>query len=236
MPMLDVKDVSCFYGRRRVLWDVSLHIDEGEIVALVGSNASGKSTLIKAISGLVRVSSGTIEFEGQRVDRLPPHKVVDLGICQIPEGRMLFPEMSVHENLEMGAYLKQTWRERDKAIKEMYELFPILEEKRSKQGRSLSGGQQQMLAVARGLMSKPKLLMLDEPSIGLAPQVVAEVFDICMDLRKKGVTVFLVEQNVQRTLEVADRAYVIENGRIVLEGTGQELLSNARVKEAYLGL
>jgi branched-chain amino acid transport system ATP-binding protein len=236
MAMLNVQGVEFFYGRRHVLWDVSLRVDQGDIVALVGSNASGKSTLIRSISGLAHVSSGTIEFDGQRIDRTPAHEIVEMGLCQIPEGRMLFGDMSVEENLEMGAYTKKTWRERKKAIDEIYELFPILKEKRNKAGRSLSGGQQQMLAVARGLMSKPKLLMLDEPSIGLAPQVVAEIFDICTKLREHGITIFLVEQNVQRTLEVADRAYVIENGRIVLQGSGKELLGNDGVREAYLGL
>ncbi len=234
--MLDVKGISVSYGRRRALWDVSLRVGEREIVALVGANASGKSTMMNCISGLLHPTSGSIEFLGQRIDKMPAYKVVEAGVCQIREGRKLFSDMTVHENLEMGAYMSRVWNQREETAEDLYALFPILKEKRSRPARTLSGGQQQMLAIARGLMSKPKLCMFDEPSIGLAPQVVAEVLEICVALREKGTTIFLVEQNVQRSLEVADRAYVIENGRIVLEGSGKELLENELVKGAYLGL
>ena len=234
--MLDVKGISVSYGRRRALWDVSLRVGEREIVALVGANASGKSTMMNCISGLLHPTSGSIEFLGQRIDKKPAYKVVEAGVCQIREGRKLFSDMTVHENLEMGAYMSRVWNQREETAEDLYALFPILKEKRSRPARTLSGGQQQMLAIARGLMSKPKLCMFDEPSIGLAPQVVAEVLEICVALREKGTTIFLVEQNVQRSLEVADRAYVIENGRIVLEGSGKELLENELVKGAYLGL
>jgi len=234
--MLKVNNINVFYGKLQALWDVSFHVEEGEVVALIGANASGKSTILNCISGLLRPTSGTIEFLGEDINKMPSHRIVEAGISQIPEGRKLFPSMSVRENLELGAYIKMAWDKKDDTVEEIYRLFPILKERLKQQSGTLSGGQQQMVAIARGLMSNPKLCMLDEPSHGLAPIVVSEVFDIVNDLREHGTTILLVEQNVERTLEVADRAYVLENGRIVLEGKGKDLIENKHVKEAYLGL
>ncbi|NIQ37189.1 MAG: ATP-binding cassette domain-containing protein [Proteobacteria bacterium] len=234
--MLDVNSISVFYGRLRALWDVSLRIDEKEIVALVGANAAGKSTILNTISGLLRPASGTVEFLGERINEMSAHLIVEAGISHIPEGRKLFPEMTVRENLEMGSYLSKAWKKKEETIEEVYELFPRLKERTGQLARTLSGGEQQMVAIARGLMSRPRLCMLDEPSHGLAPLLVSEVFEIVKTLRDHGSTIFLVEQNVQRSLEIADRAYVLENSRIVLEGQGKELLEKKEVKEAYLGL
>jgi branched-chain amino acid transport system ATP-binding protein len=234
--MLKVSNINVFYGKLQALWDVSFRVEEGEIVALVGANAAGKSTLLNSISGLLRPASGTIEFLGKEINGLAAYQIVEAGISQIPEGRKLFSSMSVRENLELGAYTKQAWDKRDETIEDIYRLFPILKERIKQQARTLSGGEQQMVAIARGLMSRPKLYMLDEPSQGLSPVLVSEVFDIINNLREHGTTILLVEQNVERTLEVADRAYVLENGRIVLEGKGKELVENKHVKKAYLGL
>ena len=234
--MLKVNNLNVLYGKLQALWDVSFRVEEGEIVALVGANAAGKSTLLNSISGLLRPASGTIEFLGKEINGLAAYQIVEAGISQIPEGRKLFPSMSVRENLELGAYTKQAWDKRDETIEDIYQLFPILKERIKQQARTLSGGEQQMVAIARGLMSRPKLYMLDEPSQGLSPVLVSEVFDIINNLHEHGTTILLVEQNVERTLEVADRAYVLENGRIVLEGKGKELMENKHVKKAYLGL
>lgn len=234
--MIKVNNLNVLYGKLQALWDVSFHVEEGEIVALVGANAAGKSTVLNTISGLLRPTSGTIEFLGQEISKMPAHHIVETGISQIPEGRKLFPSMSVRENLELGAYIKQAWDKRDETIEDICRLFPILRERMKQSAGTLSGGQQQMVAIARGLMAKPKLCMFDEPSHGLAPILVSELFDIINSLHKHGTTILLVEQNVERTLEVADRAYVLENGRIVLEGTGEELVENKHVREAYLGL
>jgi len=234
--MLKVNNINAFYGKLQALWDVSFHVEEGEIVALIGANASGKSTILNCISGLLRPTSGTIEFLGEKINEMPSHRIVEAGISQIPEGRKLFPSMSVRENLELGAYIKMAWDKKDDTVEEIYRLFPILKERLKQLAGTLSGGQQQMVAIARGLMSNPKLCMLDEPSHGLAPIVVSEVFDIVNDLRGHDTTILLVEQNVERTLVEADRAYVLENGRIVLEGKGKDLIENKHVKEAYLGL
>jgi branched-chain amino acid transport system ATP-binding protein len=234
--VLKVNNINVFYGKLQALWDVSFRVEEGEIVALVGANAAGKSTILNSISGLLRPASGTIEFLGKETIGLPAYHIVEAGITQIREGRKLFPIMSVRENLELGAYTKQAWDKRDETIEDIYRLFPILKERIKQQARTLSGGEQQMVAIARGLMSRPKLCMLDEPSLGLSPVLVSEVFDIINNLHEHGTTILLVEQNVERTLEVADRAYVLENGRIVLEGNGKELMENKHVKKAYLGL
>lgn len=234
--MLKVNNLNVLYGKLQALWDVSFRVEEGEIVALVGANAAGKSTLLNSISGLLRPASGTIEFLGKEINGLAVYQIVEAGISQIPEGRKLFPSMSVRENLELGAYTKQAWDKRDETIEDIYRLFPILKERIKQQARTLSGGEQQMVAIARGLMSRPKLYMLDEPSQGLSPVLVSEVFDIINNLHEHGTTILLVEQNVERTLEVADRAYVLENGRIVLEGKGKELMENKHIKKAYLGL
>ncbi len=234
--MLKVDKVNTFYGKIQALWDISIVIEDAEIVALVGANGAGKTTLLNTISGLIQPASGTIEFDGQRIDGLAPYKIVELGISHVPEGRRLFTEMSVHENLEMGAYSSRAWKNRGKTFEEVYESFPILKERAKQMARTLSGGEQQMLAMGRGLMPKPKLCMFDEPSFGLAPLVMNEVFDVIKELREQGITILLIEQNVPRTLEIADRAYVLENGRITLEGDCEHLLEEEMVKKAYLGL
>jgi branched-chain amino acid transport system ATP-binding protein len=234
--MLKINKVDVFYGKIQALWDISMTINEAEIVALVGANGAGKTTLLKTISGLLEPTSGTIEFDGQRIDGMPPHKIVELGISHVPEGRRLFTEMSVHENLELGAYNSRAWKNRGEMFEHVYESFPILKERAGQMARTLSGGEQQMLAMGRGLMPRPKLCMFDEPSFGLAPLVMNEVFDVIKNLREQGITILLIEQNVPRTLEIADRAYVLENGRIVLEGDCEHLLKEEMVKKAYLGL
>ena len=234
--MLEVSNINVCYGRMQVLWDVSFRVEEREIVALVGPNAAGKSTILNTVSGLLHPTSGTIKFLGARIDEVPAHRIVEAGLCHIPEGRKLFSDMTVHENLEMGAYVSKVYKEREQTIEQVYQRFPKLKERAGQLARTLSGGEQQMAAIGRGLMSKPRLCFFDEPSHGLAPLVVIEVFEVINALRELGATVLLVEQNVQHTLEIADRAYVIENGRIVLEGKGKELLENKHVKEVYLGL
>jgi branched-chain amino acid transport system ATP-binding protein len=234
--MLEVNNLNVFYGQIQVLWDVSFKIDEKEIVALIGANGAGKTTLLNTISGGLRPTSGTITFLDKRIDNLLPHEIVELGISHIPEGRKLFIDMTVRENLEMGAYGKPSWKNRHKTIEEVYQLFPKLKERAGQLARTLSGGEQQMVAMGRGLMSKPKLCIIDEPSNGLAPLLVQEVFQIIKSLRERGITILLIEQNVRQTLEVADRAYVLENGRIVLEGTCAMCLDNEHIRKAYLGL
>lgn len=234
--MLEVNHVSTFYGRIQALWDVSLKIDEKEIVALVGANGAGKTTLLNTISGVLRPSSGTISYLGSRIDTLAPHVIVELGISHIPEGRKLFTDMSVRENLELGAYSKKAWKSRHETLEQVYQLFPMLKERTGQLARTLSGGEQQMLAMGRGLMSRPKLCIIDEPSNGLAPKLVQEVFQIIKSLREQGITILLIEQNVRQTLEIADRACVLENGRVALEGCCDDLLKSDHVRKAYLGL
>jgi branched-chain amino acid transport system ATP-binding protein len=234
--MLDVKKINTFYGKVQVLWDVSFKVVKKEIVAFIGANGAGKTTLINTISGLLRPASGTIKFHGKGIGGLAPHSIVERGICHIPEGRRLFPDMSVRENLEMGAYLTRAWKQKDETLEHVYQLFPILQERGGQLARTLSGGEQQMLAMGRGLMSRPKLCIIDEPSNGLSPLLVKEIFDIIEGLRKQGIAILLIEQNVRQTLELADRAYVLENGRVILSGEGKKLLKKALIKKAYLGL
>jgi branched-chain amino acid transport system ATP-binding protein len=234
--MLEVSNLSVFYGNSQALREVSLKVSEGEIVALVGANGAGKTTLLNTISGLLRPTLGSVEFLGKRIDRLAPHKIVKLGICQIPEGRKLFTDLTVQENLEMGAYSSEAWKRREKTLEEVYQLFPVLNERRKQSATKLSGGERQMVAIGRGLMSSPKLCMFDEPSYGLAPKLFSEVLEVIKRLREQGITIFMVEQNVRHTLETADRAYVLENGQIVLEGKGKDLLQDDMVRRAYLGL
>ena len=234
--MLEVSKLDVFYGKSQALRDVSLKVNEKEIVALVGANGAGKTTLLNTISGLLHPASGSVEFLGQRIDRLAPHNIVELGISQIPEGRKLFTDMTVRENLELGAYTSETWKRRKETLEQVYRIFPILKERGKQLSSKLSGGEGQMLAIGRGLMSNPKVCMFDEPSYGLAPNLLSEVFNIIKQLREQGITIFLVEQNVRRTLETADRVYVLENGQIVLEGKGKDLLQNDMVKKAYLGV
>ena len=235
-PILEVNNINVFYGRIQALWDVCVKISEGEIVALVGANGAGKTTLLHTISGILRPASGTINFLGRRIDNLSPHAIVELGISHIPEGRKLFTEMSVQENLEMGAYTARAWKLKHETIEEVYRLFPVLKERSKQMAVTLSGGEQQMLAMGRGLMSRPKLCIIDEPSNGLAPRLVTEVFQIVKSLREQGMTILLIEQNVRQTLEIADRACVLENGRIALEGRCDELIRSDHIKKAYLGL
>jgi branched-chain amino acid transport system ATP-binding protein len=234
--MLEISHVNTFYGRIQALWDVSMSVKETEIVALIGANGSGKSTLLNAISGIVQPTSGTIQFLGQKINGLAPHQIVERGISHVPEGGSPFLEMSVRENLEMGAYPLRSWKQKSETIEEVFRVFPRLKEREKQLARTLSGGEKQMLSMGRGLMSKPKLCMLDEPSYGLAPIIVMEVFSIIKSLREKGITVLLIAQNVKHALEIADRAYILENGRIALEGTGSQLIQSDHVRQAYLGM
>jgi len=234
--MLEVSNLNVFYGKSQALRDVSLKVNEKEIVALVGANGAGKTTLLNTISGLLRPASGSVEFLGQRIESLAPHKIVKLGICQIPEGRKLFTDMTVSENLDMGAYTSEAWKRRRETLEQVYQTFPVLRERGRQLARKLSGGEGQMLAIGRGLMSNPMLCMFDEPSYGLAPKLFSEVLEVIKHLREQGITILLIEQSVRLTLEAADRAYVLENGRIVLEGKGEDLLQDEQVKKAYLGL
>jgi branched-chain amino acid transport system ATP-binding protein len=236
--MLQVDNLSTGYGRTQVIWDLSLKVDEGEFVALVGANGAGKSTLLRTISGVIRPweGSGAITFEGKRIDHMHSNAIVDLGLSHIPESRKLFTDMSIRENLEMGAYPRRSWRQRKQTMEEVFELFPRLKERAGQLARTLSGGEQQMLAMGRGLMSRPRMVLIDEPSNGLAPMIVTEVFEILRSLRKTGMTILLVEQNVRQTLQIADRAYVLENGHLVLEGACSMLRESDHVRKAYLGL
>jgi branched-chain amino acid transport system ATP-binding protein len=234
--MLEVSNLDVFYGKSQALRDVSLRVNEGEIVALVGANGAGKTTLLNTISGVLHPASGGVEFLGKRIDRLAPNTIVQLGISHIPEGRKLFTTMTVRENLELGAYTSEAWKRKEETIEQVYQIFPVLKERARQSASKLSGGEGQMVAIGRGLMSNPKLCMFDEPSYGLAPKLFSEVLEAIKRLREEGITVFLVEQNVRRTLETADRAYVLENGQIVLEGKGEDLLQDDMVKKAYLGL
>ncbi len=233
--MLQVNKINVFYGEAQALWDVSFTVNRGEIVTLVGSNGAGKSTTLKCISGLVPPRSGEIILEGTRIDRLPAYRLVELGIAQIPEGRRLWPGLTVRENLELGAYTRAARAARQQTMEWVFSLFPRLKERSSQQAGTLSGGEQQMLAIGRGLLSRPKLLMLDEPSLGLAPLLVDEVFRVIRLINQQGVTILLVEQNVNHALAICDRGYVLETGRVVLAGSGSELLANQYVKTAYLG-
>ncbi|MGI6096818.1 MAG: ABC transporter ATP-binding protein [Dethiobacteria bacterium] len=234
--MLKVEKINVFYGDVQAVFDVSLEVKEGEIVALVGANAAGKSTTLNAISGLLPIQSGKVTFLGEEITNLPPHKIVERQLVQIPEGRRLFSHLTVLENLELGAYTPIARKNVKENLEKVFELFPILNERQSQLAHSFSGGQQQMLAIGRALMSMPKLLILDEPSLGLAPKIVMQVFDIVSKIREQGTTVLLVEQNVKQSLQLADRAYVLENGRLVMEGSAAELIDNPHLKKAYLGI
>jgi branched-chain amino acid transport system ATP-binding protein len=234
--MLEVENINVFYGDAQALWDVSFTVNQGEIVTLVGSNGAGKSTTLKAISGLVPPLTGEIRFEKTRIDRVPAYRIVEMGIAHIPEGRRLWPGLTVRENLELGAYIKAVRSLREETVEWVFKLFPRLKERLNQLAGTLSGGEQQMLAIGRGLLSKPKLLILDEPSLGLAPLLVDEVLETIQKINGKGVTILLIEQNVNRALTISTRCYVLELGRIVLSGSGQDLLTDERVKTAYLGL
>lgn len=233
--MLELNHVSVHYGMIQAVKDVSFQVDQGEIVSLVGANGAGKTSILRTISGLVRATEGSIRFKGQEITKAAPQKIVSAGLCQVPEGRHIFPGMSVLENLELGAFLQKNSADNRKRMKSIFERFPILEERKKQDAATLSGGEQQMLAMGRTLMSQPELLLLDEPSMGLAPIFIREIFDIIQEIQKQGTTVLLIEQNANMALAIADRGYVLETGRIVLEGTGKELLTSDEVQKAYLG-
>jgi len=233
--MLELEGVDAGYKDLQVLWGVSLRVGEGELVALVGPNGAGKTTTLRIISGLLRPTAGAVRFRGSPLDREPPHRIVEMGISQVPEGGRIFTGMSVEENLELGAFTARARKEKAQSMKWVYQLFPRLEERKKQRAGTLSGGERQMLAIGRALMSRPRLLLLDEPSFGLAPLLVEQIFEMITEINRQGVAVLLVEQNVRAALELAQRAYVIENGRIVGEGSGDALLSFESVRSAYLG-
>lgn len=233
--MLDVKDLHVYYGAIHALKGVSFHLDKGEVVALIGTNGAGKSTTLNTLSGLLPPTQGSFSFEGQDITSVAPQDIVKLGIVQVPEGRKIFARMTVRENLEMGAYIFNDRVQIEEDVNQAFALFPRLAERQRQLGGTLSGGEQQMLAMARALMTRPKLLLMDEPSMGLAPILVEQVFEIIQEINRSGTTVLLVEQNAQMALSIADRGYVMETGKIVLTGSGEELLMNPQVKEAYLG-
>ena len=235
MALLEVKDLQVFYGVIQALKGISFTVEEGEIVTLIGTNGAGKTTTMQTIIGLIPSRAGTITYEGTDITKFPSHKIVNRGMTQVPEGRRIFQELSVYDNLMLGAYLEKDMKKIKDRIEEVFEQFPILKERRTQIAGTLSGGEQQMLAMSRALMANPKLLMLDEPSMGLAPILVDQIFEIIQNLNKAGTTILLVEQNAQMALSVADRAYVIETGRITLSGTGEELANSDEVKKAYLG-
>lgn len=232
--MLTIQNLNVHYGMIQAVHDVSFHVEQGEIVSLIGANGAGKTTILRTISGLIRPSKGSVTFEGKPIEKEAPQKIVASGLSQVPEGRHVFPGLTVQENLEMGAFLRK-----DSGVKadyeQVYQKFPVLKERLSQDAATLSGGEQQMLAMGRALMSKPGLLLLDEPSMGLAPIFIKEIFSIIQEIKEQGTTVLLIEQNAKMALSIADRGYVLETGKIVLEGTGQELLASDEVRKAYLG-
>jgi len=232
--MLQLSDIFVSYGMIAALKGVSLEVREGEIVALIGANGAGKSTTLMSISGIAGLQAGTITFNGRAITGLPAHEIVGLGICQVPEGRHIFPRMTVRENLEMGAFLEDT-RRLDEDMARVFAMFPVLEERNKQLGGTLSGGEQQMLAIGRALMSRPKLLLLDEPSLGLAPIITSRIFKIIEEINRQGTTILLVEQNAKAALRLASRAYVMESGRIVMQGPASELANDPGIKKAYLG-
>ena len=235
MSMLKVENLSVHYGMIQAVRDVSFEVNEGEVVSLIGANGAGKTTILRTLSGLVRPSAGKIQFLGKEIQKLPAQKIVAGGLSQVPEGRHVFPGLTVMENLEMGAFLKKNREENQANLKKVFSRFPRLEERKNQDAATLSGGEQQMLAMGRALMSTPKLLLLDEPSMGLAPIFIQEIFDIIQDIQNQGTTVLLIEQNANKALAISDRGYVLETGRIVLSGTGKELAASDEVRKAYLG-
>ena len=234
-PMLKIDDINVYYGAIHALKGISLEVDEGEIVTLIGANGAGKSSTLRTISGLLKPKTGAIEFQGQNIAGVPAHEIVKRGISQVPEGRRIFAEMTVMENLDLGAFTRKDKDGIAADLRHVFELFPRLEERRDQVAGTLSGGEQQMLAMGRALMSRPKLLLLDEPSMGLAPLLIREIFNIIVDINKSGTTVLLVEQNANMALSIASRAYVLETGRITLSGSAAELAASEEVKKAYLG-
>jgi branched-chain amino acid transport system ATP-binding protein len=235
MSLLQIDAINVFYGPAQALWGVSFSVEKGQVAALIGANGAGKTTTLKALCGLIPLTAGRVTYDGQVISGLPVHRIMDLGISLIPEGRQLFPKMTVEENLTIGSYLTRTKPQRRANLDRVYHLFPRLKERRLQVAETLSGGEQQMLAIGRALMQEPRLLVLDEPSLGLAPVLVQEIFGIIKELHGRGQTILLVEQNVHQALQVADVAFVLENGRVVMSGTGRDLASDPKVKEAYLG-
>ena len=235
MALLEVKDLQVFYGVIQALKGISFTVEEGEIVTLIGANGAGKTTTMQTIIGLIPSKAGTITYEGTDITKLPSHKIVNRGLTQVPEGRRIFQELTVYDNLMLGAYLEKDMKKIKDRIEEVFEQFPILKERRTQVAGTLSGGEQQMLAMSRALMANPKLLMLDEPSMGLSPLLVSQVFEIIQDMNKRGITILLVEQNAEKALGIADRAYVLANGLITHSGTGAELAGSEEIKKAYLG-
>lgn len=234
--MLEIENVSAAYGMIQILWDVSFKIKEKEIVSIIGPNGAGKTTLVKTVMGLLPAKSGTIRFKGENIENLPPYEIVKKGVTLIPEGREIFPRMTVEENMLLGAYTIKDKKQVKESKEQMYQIFPVLRKKEKALAQTLSGGEQQMLVIGRSLMSNPELLILDEPSLGLAPIIVAKVLDTLRKINEEGVTVLLVEQNIRDSLNIADRGYVLEEGKIIIEGKGRELLSNDHIKEVYLGI
>ena len=234
--MLEVENLTSGYGMVQILWDVSFKINEKEIVSIIGPNGAGKTTLVRTIIGLLPSKGGTIRFKGANIEKLPPYDIVKRGVTMIPEGREIFPRMTVDENLRLGAYTIQDKDQVDKLKDRVYDIFPVLKKKEKVLAQTMSGGEQQMLVIGRSLMSNPKLLILDEPSLGLAPIIVEKVLDTLERINEDGVTVLLVEQNIRDSLNIADRAYVLEEGKIIIESEGRELLNNSHIKEVYLGV
>ena len=236
MAILEVNNINVSYGNLHVLWDVNLKVEEGKIVALLGANGAGKTTLLNTITGALKPTSGEVSFKGKRIDGLPPNRIIEKGISYLLEGGRLFPDMTIKENLEMGAYHRKFWAGRGPDMERVYKMFPILEERKKQLAKTMSGGERQMLAMGRALMSNPELCLFDELSYGLSPKMAKAVFQTVKQLREEGITVFLVEQNVRQTLEIADYAYVIENGCIVKEGEGHTMLEDDYIRQAYLGI
>lgn len=235
MAMLEVKDLEVYYGMIQAIKGISFHVDKGEVIALIGANGAGKTTTLHTVTGLLSPKSGHVIFEGKDITKVPAHKIVSMGMAHVPEGRRVFAELSVYENLKMGAYTRKDKNEIEESLKNVYKRFPRLEERKNQMAGTLSGGEQQMLAMGRALMSKPKIILMDEPSMGLSPIMVNEIFDIIRSVSESGTTVLLVEQNAKKALSIADRAYVLETGKIALEGKAKELLEDDSIKKAYLG-
>lgn len=235
MAMLEIQDAHVYYGLIQAVKGVSFHVNEGEVISLIGANGAGKTTILHTITGLLPTKGGCINFEGKDITKVPAHKIVSLGMSHVPEGRRVFSQLSVYENLRMGAFTRKDKTEFDETLKKVYQRFPRLEERKKQVAGTLSGGEQQMLAMGRALMSKPKIILMDEPSMGLSPILVSEIFDIIREISESGTTVLLVEQNAKKALEISDRAYVLETGKIVLEGKAEKLINDESVKKAYLG-
>ena len=235
MAMLEIKDIEVYYGMIQAIKGISFEVNEGEVIALIGANGAGKTTILHTVTGLLSPKRGTVWFEGKDITKVPAHKIVSLGMAHVPEGRRVFAELSVYENLKMGAYTRKDKAEGDETLAMVYKRFPRLEERKNQLAGTLSGGEQQMLAMGRALMSHPKIILMDEPSMGLSPILVNQIFDIIEEVSKSGTTVLLVEQNAKKALSIEDRAYVLETGKIVLDGDAKALMDDDSIKKAYLG-